>query len=55
VVIALHDLLLTDSRLLNEFLAKDHALVAPFETFLDDGAGLADHGAGHHEALVVEV
>jgi hypothetical protein len=46
---------LTDSWLLDEFLAKYHALVAPFETFFDDGAGLADHGAGHHEALVVEV
>jgi hypothetical protein len=47
--------LLTDGGLLDKFLAKDHALVAPFETFFDDGAGLADHGAGHHEAFVVEV
>ena len=41
--------------LLDEFLAEDDALVAPFEAFFDDGAHLADHAAGHHEALVVEV
>jgi len=41
--------------LLDEFLAEDDALVAPLEALFDDGAGLSDHGAGHHEALVVEV
>lgn len=41
--------------MLDEFLAEDHALVAPFEALFDDCAGLADYGAGHHEALVVEI
>jgi hypothetical protein len=48
-------LLLSNGRLLDELLAKDHALVAPFEALFDDCARLADHAARHHEALVIEV
>lgn len=48
-------LLLSDGGLLDEFLAKHDALVAPLQTLFDNGAGLADDGASHHEALVVEV
>ena len=51
----LFDSLLSDGRLLDELLAKDDTLVAPFQALFDDGAGLADDGAGHHEALVIEV
>lgn len=47
--------LLSDGRLLNQLLAEDYALVAPLETFLHNGPGVADDGAGHHEALVVEI
>jgi hypothetical protein len=31
-------LLLSDGGLLNKFLAKDNALVAPFQAFLNDGS-----------------
>jgi hypothetical protein len=48
-------LLLSDGGLLDESFAKDLSLVAPLETFFDDGSGLADDCASHHEALVVEV
>jgi hypothetical protein len=47
--------LLTDSGLLDEALAKDLSLVTPLEAFFDDGPGLSDDGARHHEALVVKV
>jgi hypothetical protein len=46
---------LSDGGLLDERFAKDLSLVAPFEAFFDDGSGLADDCASHHEALVVEV
>lgn len=49
------DLLLAYGGLLDEFFAKDDALVAPFQALFDDGAHGADYAAGHHEALVVEV
>jgi len=48
-------LLLSDSRLLNELLAENDALVAPLQTLFDDGSRLADDCTRHHEALVVEV
>ena len=47
--------LLPDGRLLDELLAKDNALVAPFQTLFHHGAGHAYHTAAHHEAFVVEV
>jgi hypothetical protein len=48
-------LLLSDSGLFDERFAKYLSLVAPLEAFFDDGSGLANHGASHHEPLVVEV
>ena len=48
-------LLLANRRLLDQFLAKDNALVAPFQALLDDSHGHADHTTDHHETLVVEV
>lgn len=48
-------LLLANSRLLNELLAKDDSLVAPFEALFNDSAGLSDHSARHHESLMIEI
>jgi hypothetical protein len=48
-------LLLSDGGLLDEFLVEDDALVAPFQALFNDSSRLSDHGAGHHEALVIEV
>lgn len=45
--------LASDDWLLNERLAKDDALVAPFEAFLENGAGPAGDHSAHHEAFVV--
>ena len=47
--------LLSHDGLLDEWFPEDDALVAPFQALFHDGAHLADYGAGHHEALVVEV
>lgn len=49
------DSLLSNGWLLDQPLAKDDALVAPFQALLDDGHRRADDGADHHEPLVVEV
>lgn len=49
------DLLLPHNWLLDQLLPKDDALVAPFQTLLDNGGTHANDAAGHHEALVIEV
>lgn len=48
-------ILLTNHRLLDEFLAKDQSLIAPFHTFLrHDSAHPYDRGS-HHPAFVIEI
>ena len=47
--------LLANDGLVDQTLAKDKTLVSPLERLLDNEAHVADGGAGHHPALVVEV
>jgi hypothetical protein len=48
-------LLLSNGRLLDEFLAKDNALVTPFQAFLNNGSRLSDDGTCHHKAFMVKI
>jgi hypothetical protein len=41
--------------LLNQLLAKDDSLVTPFQALFYNRPRVTNHGASHHEALVVEV
>ena len=50
-----HNSLLSDSRLLNQFLAKNYPLIAPLEALFNNSSRLSDDSAGHHKTLVVEV